>query len=1395
MGLGVQESGRGDWGRCLDEMEIVISVAAKIAEYTVAPVLQKVKYVFSYQSNIHELKVEHKRLVEKREGVQLQVDEAERNLHKVAPAVASWLERVDMINKDVTGFFEDEVTVDLKCCKGWCPDLKTCYLLSQGAKEKSAAVTKLERDGNFDEVAYPAPPQKLGRTFAYGSKDLESRTRIMNEIVDAIREEEITIVGVYGMGGVGKTTMMKEVIKTVEKRNLFDEVVMAVVSQNPNITKIQDEMADRLCLNLDNRGEFGRAGRLRARLLERKSTLVVLDDLWGELDLEAIGIPAGIYCKILLTSRSKDVCKKMRSRGIFQISVLLDTESWDLFREMAGDAVDSLDLHDIAREVLGECGGLPLAIATIGKALGHKEKHIWEDVLEQLRKSTISSFTEMQESVFSRVELSYKYLSSEEAKSCLLLCCLFPEDFDIPITYLVSYGRSLRFYKGVDTLIKTRNRVLALVDKLISSCLLLESNRNDCVKMHDIVRATAISVASREKAFLVSCDSDMGQWPEEDTGQDWQAISLLFDQLPNHTCEWNYPKLKLLQMACINTSQTLPDNLFRGTKELKVLTLLGLSIQQAPSSLQFLLNLQTLRLEFCQLRDMSVIGTLKTLENLSLVGSELEELPEEIKLLKKLRSLDLRGCKGLRRIPPCVLSNLSLLEELYIGYSFDSWREYGSGRECNANLSELTALHSLRDLVIWIREPEILPKGLLSNKLMRFAIQLGHSPTWYSCTSQNNNILLGSPSESSKTKGLRRKGTEQPLTVRFPSSWHAWRPKSNVLTMEIDGEDLLTKNISVLLEKCEILDLDVRGLTNISYELDKAGFVRLKSLLIAGCGLEYVINPTEWKSNAPFPLLEWLTIRDMWSLKEICPYEKAVDLPETSQLPKNIRRHPFLGNLKVLEVCRCNKLTYVFSPSVAKGLVQLEELIVVGCEMLEEIISIQGRHDVVTAIEIKFPRLNYLELRGLSGLVAFCKAPNEAEFPNSNSFETEGTSKTSHEPILDKKAVYSFEFPSLIEVIIKACPKMVRFSYGQVRTPFLWVVINDEEKPLTEDLDGTIQHVFEASKTEALPSKPIEEGVAHGTTVGKFDIDAGDAKDILAAVEYVEDIYKSYKLVESESRPHDYMDSQPDLNKTEREILVDQLILLHDTRKLMPKTLYLTINILDRFLSVETVPGKKFRLVGMAAIHVACLHEESSPLRVLDLVSLGGDDCTRDDFNVMERNILLKLIYKITVPTPYVFLNRFIKASDSDKKLEHTAFYLAELGLMDYTFSVAYLPSMSAAASVYTARYLLGECPLWTEALQFHTNYSESQLRDCFEILLSKYSNAGEDELKAVYEKYSEAERGSVALVLPKETSVCGNLSTVEPPQNSEILLPKGDDNTSAEEGKVADYGNEIRMG
>lgn len=108
-------------------------------------------------------------------------------LLEVAPAAASWLKSVDEINEDVRGFFGDEVTVTLKCCKGWRPDLKTHYLLSQRAKKKSAFVAKLERDGEFDEVAYPASPRKLGRTFAGGSKGPESRTKVMNHIVDATR--------------------------------------------------------------------------------------------------------------------------------------------------------------------------------------------------------------------------------------------------------------------------------------------------------------------------------------------------------------------------------------------------------------------------------------------------------------------------------------------------------------------------------------------------------------------------------------------------------------------------------------------------------------------------------------------------------------------------------------------------------------------------------------------------------------------------------------------------------------------------------------------------------------------------------------------------------------------------------------------------------------------------------------------------------------------------------------------------------------------------------------------------------------------------------------------------------------------------------------------------------
>ena len=132
----------------------------------------------------------------------------------------------------------------------------------------------------------------------------ESRMLTMKGLIVALKDDNINLVGLWGMAGVGKTTLVREVAKQVKEEKLFDEVVIATVTQSPDLIQIQGEIADKLDLKLDKETLTGRADLLRARLSKEKNQkiLVILDDIWKKLDLDEIGIP----------------CKWMRSSGNIQ---------------------------------------------------------------------------------------------------------------------------------------------------------------------------------------------------------------------------------------------------------------------------------------------------------------------------------------------------------------------------------------------------------------------------------------------------------------------------------------------------------------------------------------------------------------------------------------------------------------------------------------------------------------------------------------------------------------------------------------------------------------------------------------------------------------------------------------------------------------------------------------------------------------------------------------------------------------------------------------------------------------------------------------------------------------------------------------------------------------------
>ncbi|XP_010543802.1 PREDICTED: cyclin-B1-2 isoform X2 [Tarenaya hassleriana] len=268
-------------------------------------------------------------------------------------------------------------------------------------------------------------------------------------------------------------------------------------------------------------------------------------------------------------------------------------------------------------------------------------------------------------------------------------------------------------------------------------------------------------------------------------------------------------------------------------------------------------------------------------------------------------------------------------------------------------------------------------------------------------------------------------------------------------------------------------------------------------------------------------------------------------------------------------------------------------------------------------------------------------------------------------------------------------------------------VEDDKEKALPLEKKSAQKKVTYSSVLSARSKAAC--GISNRPKEQVLDIDASDKDNDLAAVEYVEDMYKFYKEVENESRPQMYIHTQAEINEKMRSILVDWLVEVHFKFELSPETLYLTINITDRFLSAKTVPRRELQLVGIAALLMASKYEEIWPPQVNDLVYVTDNAYSSEQILVMEKTILGTLGWYLTVPTQYVFLARFIKAAISDPEMENMVYFLAELGMMNYD-TLMFCPSVLAASAVYAARCSLNRSPAWTETLKFHTGYSESQL-------------------------------------------------------------------------------------
>ncbi|PPR83612.1 hypothetical protein GOBAR_AA37096 [Gossypium barbadense] len=656
-------------------------------------------FLCKLEKNLPALKTEVEDLKATRRDLmsRVRVAEDEKQLKRL-PQVDLWLQRADRVITDADKLIVQSPQHVEKLCMGGCCSRhpRSTHKFGKQIATILQEVKGLKEKGDFSDVACKPPIPSANKRPSDPTVGLES---YVNQVWSCLQKEQVGIIGIYGLGGVGKTTLLNQINNKFHDTTHDYHVIWAVASQDRPIERVQDEIAKRIGLSNEGWKSIEEKAADIFNVLRKKKFALLLDDIWEWFDLTRAGVPLptqGNGSKVIFTTRRRDVCCQMQPNmdNNIRVECLPPGEAFKLFEEKVGS--ETLQMHPdickLAEAVVEECAGLPLALITIGRAMASKKTpHEWKYAIEVLRQSTASVFPGVGKEMFPKLKFSYDNLADEKVKSCFLYCSLYPEDKSIEKDELIHCWIGEGLLDEHTNLSNARNRGHFIIGSLIDACL-LEKQGNHRIKMHDVIRDMALWIAGEsEEKFFVKSGVQLKEQPKDKKWEEIIRMSVMDNLIENLTDI----------LACPNL-----QTLFLGRNRLKVII---------NDFFNFMPMLRVLDLSHnMNLKELPVgIGKLVSLEHLNLSFTHIRKLPIELKALKNLKYLNLERTRRLRIIPQ-LISSFSKLQVL---------KMEGCCYQCSLVLEEMEHLNYLNVLTITFTSTSELEKALGFNKFISCAIE------------------------------------------------------------------------------------------------------------------------------------------------------------------------------------------------------------------------------------------------------------------------------------------------------------------------------------------------------------------------------------------------------------------------------------------------------------------------------------------------------------------------------------------------------------------------------------------------------------------------------------------------------------------------------------------------